>query len=189
MDESGDELGPELVKRLVAGDRDAFERLVRCYERPVFNLACRMLGNAAEAADATQNVFLKVFEHLESYDPKYRLFSWIYRIAVNESIDRLERRKHTVAGEMSIEDELLDSHERGPDEQAEAGQMHDLIQVALMELQTDYRTVVLLRNFSGFRYGEIAEILGIPEKTVKSRLHDARRVLRERLCSHGVVSA
>ncbi|HEX5354146.1 MAG TPA: sigma-70 family RNA polymerase sigma factor [Rhodanobacteraceae bacterium] len=189
MDESGDELGPELLTRLVAGDREAFERLVQCYERPVFNLACRMLGNATEAADATQSVFLKVFEHLDGYDPKYRLFSWIYRIAVNVSIDRLEQRKRTSAGEVPIEDELLDSGEQEPEEQAEASQIHDLIQVALMELQTDYRAVILLRHFSGCSYGEIAEILGIPEKTVKSRLHDARQHLRKRLCSRGVVSA
>lgn len=188
MGEERDDLDPALVTRLMAGDRDAFDRLVRCYERPIYTLAFRMLGDVTEAEDVAQSVFLKAFAHLASYDSKYRLFSWIYRIAVNESIDRLARRKRVGSGEVSIEDVRLESGAPGPDELVEVGQTHDLIQVALMELQTNYRAVILLRHFSGLDYSEIAEILQLPEKTVKSRLHSARQLLRERLCAHGVVA-
>lgn len=189
MVEGRDELDPATIARLQAGDRDAFDRMVRCYERPVYNVAFRMLGSAIEAADATQDVFLKVFEHLGSYDPGRRLFSWIYRIAVNESIDRLERRRNDCTIETPVEELLLESPERRPDAGVEANQAHDLIEVALMELQPDYRVVIQLRHFAGCSYDEMAEILGIPEKTVKSRLHSARQLLREKLAAHGVVSA
>lgn len=189
MEEVRNELDPGMVAQLREGDRDAFERMVECYERPMFNLAWRMLGNNAEAADATQNVFMKVFEHIGDYDPQYRLFSWIYRIAVNESIDRLNLRKRAADGDHRAGDMSLESGEAGPDELVGSGQMHDLIQAALMELQQDYRAIIVLRHFSECRYSEIAEILQIPEKTVKSRLYSARQEMRKRLSARGVVSA
>jgi RNA polymerase sigma-70 factor (ECF subfamily) len=113
-------------------DAGAFSELIECYERPMFNVAFRMLGNVAEAADATQNVFLKVFENIAGYDPKYRLFSWVYRIAVNESIDRLKHRRHAETVAMDVEDFPLASAERGPEQVAGDAQLHDLIQAALM---------------------------------------------------------
>lgn len=189
MEEARNELDPVVVSRLREGDRGAFEQLVECYERPMFKLAWRMLGNSTEAADATQNVFMKVYEHVGDYDPKYRLFSWIYRIAVNESLDRLSRRKHAGSNNDRVEDVSLASGERGPDEFVGSGQVHDLVQAALMELQEDHRAIIVLRHFSECRYREIAEILQIPEKTVKSRLYSARQELRNRLCARGVISA
>jgi len=189
MSVMNDELSPALVMRLRAHDGNAFGQLVKCYERPMFNLAFRMLGNAAEAADATQNVFLKVFEHLDGYDTRYRLFSWIYRIAMNESIDRLEQHKRTDAVTDREEDVPLTSGARGPEELARNDQMHDLIQATLMELSEDYRAVIVLRHFSECSYEQMAEILHIPEKTVKSRLYSARQVLREKLCQRGVTAA
>jgi len=82
MGRMSDEPDATWVARLRMRDAGAFSELIECYERPMFNVAFRMLGNVAEAADATQDVFLKVFENIAGYDPKYRLFSWIYRIAV-----------------------------------------------------------------------------------------------------------
>lgn len=189
MQGMSEELSPALVVRLMAHDRDAFGQLVKCYERPMFNVAYRMLGNRTEAADATQDVFLKVFEHLDGYNTKYRLFSWIYRIAVNESIDRLERHKRTDAVPARVEDLSLASVEREPEDLVRNSQMHDVIQAALMELQHDYRAVIVLRHFSECSYGQMAEILHIPEKTVKSRLYSARQALREKLCRRGVTTA
>jgi RNA polymerase sigma-70 factor (ECF subfamily) len=189
MDGMNDELSPALVMRLRARDADAFGQLVKCYERPMFNVAYRMLGNAAEAADATQDVFLKVFEHMTGYDTKYRLFSWIYRIAVNESIDRLKRRQRTHAAPTRVEDLPLASDEPGPEKLVRDAQTHDAIQAVLMELQHDYRAVIVLRHFSECSYGQMAEILRIPEKTVKSRLYSARQALREKLCMRGVTTA
>ena len=77
------------------GDRKALDSLVRRYERPVYNAAYRMLGNPDEAADVTQTVFLKAFENLDRFNPKYKFFSWIYRIAINESINQLKKRGRT----------------------------------------------------------------------------------------------
>lgn len=184
-----DELDPMLVARLVQGDETAFEQLVTCYERPMFNVAYRMLGSLSEAADVTQTVFMKVFEHLHEYDPKYRLFSWIYRIAVNESIDRLQRHKRTTGMEDPVENMPLESGERRPDELFGNEQLHDLIQATLMELQKDYRAVIVLRHFSECSYENMAEILQVPEKTVKSRLFSARQLLRQKLMDRGVTSA
>ncbi len=82
-----------LVDRCRRGDRQAIETLIREYEKPVYNVAYRILGNPDDAADATQSVFLKAFEKLDHYDPKYKFFSWIYRIAVNESINQFKRNR------------------------------------------------------------------------------------------------
>ena len=191
-----------LLSRCRQGDRDAFAALVGSYERPVFAVAYRMLGNVADAADATQTAFLKMYEHLDGYDPHYRVFSWIYRIAVNEALDRLQWRRRngmtqgnyrgsadTGATTEEADEDGVASAEQGPDEQFEAGQLHDCVQAALMELQRDYRAVIVLRHFSGCSYEEMASILHVPEKTVKSRLHSARQLLKKRLCAHGVEAA
>lgn len=185
----GDDLGPAWLARLRSRDAAAFGKLVECYERPLFNVAYRMLGNVAEAADATQDVFLKAFEGMPSYDPKYRLFSWIYRIAVNESIDRLKRRRRVDVAAVDVAELPLASAERGPVETVGDSQIHDAIQAALLDLQQDYRAVIVLRHFSECSYEQMAEILHIPEKTVKSRLYSARQALRVQLCARGVVAA
>ena len=184
-----DESDATWVARLRTHDADAFSELIECYERPMFNVAFRMLGNAAEAADATQDVFLKVFENIARYDPKYRLFSWIYRIAVNESIDRLKHRRHAEAFAIDVEDFPLASVERGPEQVTGDAQLHDLIQTALMELPYDHRVVIVLRHFAECSYAQMAEILHIPEKTVKSRLYSARQELHGKLFAHGVATA
>lgn len=183
-----DKLGPALALRLQAHDAAAFNELVQSCERPLFNLAFRMLGNADEAADATQDVFVKVFENVATYDPQRRLFSWIYRIAVNESLDRLKHHRRTDAVAVPVEDLPLASNERGPAEQAQGGEAHDLIQAALMELPRDYRAVIVLRHFSDLSYAQMAETLHIPEKTVKSRLYSARQELRAKLCTRGLTA-
>ncbi|HJR14028.1 MAG TPA: sigma-70 family RNA polymerase sigma factor [Rhodanobacteraceae bacterium] len=184
-----DEPDAAWLARLRVHEAGAFTQLIEYYERPMFNVAFRMLGNIAEAADATQDVFLKVFENIAGYDPKYRLFSWIYRIAVNESIDRLKHRRHAEVVAIDVEDFPLASTERGPEQMAGDAQMHDLIQTALMELQYDHRAVIVLRHFAECSYAQMAEILHIPEKTVKSRLYSARQELHGKLFAHGVATA
>jgi RNA polymerase sigma-70 factor (ECF subfamily) len=134
------------------------------------------LGNPEDAADVTQSVFLKAFEHLDRYNPEYKFFSWIYRIAINESINQFNRGKR----EQAL-DEAQPSSTRGPAEQTEADVLSDRIQEALMALQEDYRMVIVLRHFSELSYREISEILHIPEITVKSRLYSARQLLKDRL--------
>lgn len=175
-----------LISSCKRGDRDALGVLVSRYEKPVFNAAYRMLGNRAEASDVTQSVFLKVFEHLDGYESKFRFFSWIYRIALNESIDQLQRRKQL---ELPGGDEFIDDQAAstvGPEEQVNASQLHDFIQAALMELQHDYRAVIVLRHFADCSYEQMAEILHVPEKTIKSRLYSARQAMKEKLNAKGI---
>ena len=170
-----------LIERCQHGDRQALEELLGQYERPVYNAAYRILGNPDDAADATQAVFLKAFEHLGQYDPKYKFFSWIYRIAVNESINQLKRGRN----QQPLDDTEV-AGTRGPDAAVEAGDLSREIEVGLMGLKEDYRTVIVLRHFSECSYRQISEILQIPEKTVKSRLYSARQLMKETLQARGV---
>jgi len=146
------------------------------YEKPVYNAAFRMLNNRDDARDVTQTVFLKVFENFAQFDPSRRFFSWIYRITLNESINwlgkenRLEPLLHETADEG-----------KGPDEELDSARVAAAVQAALMTINTDYRSVVILKHFLGCSYVEISDILEIPEKTVKSRLYTARQQLKDAL--------
>jgi RNA polymerase sigma-70 factor (ECF subfamily) len=156
------------------GERTAFEALLIKYEKPVYNAAYRMLNSSDDARDVTQTVFLKAYENLGRYDPKFRFFSWIYRIALNESINCLNSRNRTeeLAGEPVAET-------GGPDDATDTDQQSRRIQSALMKIKPEYRSVIVLRHFHEFNYLEISEILDIPEKTVKSRLYSGRQMLKD----------
>lgn len=169
-----------LIEDCRRGDRQALGSLVRRYERPVYNAAYRMLGNADEAADVVQTTFLKAFENLHRYNPQYKFFSWIYRIAVNESINQLNRRKRL--GELG-DNEV--SPGPGPDMTVDAEVMSSELQAALMSLSEDHRAVIVLRHFVESSYREIGQVLQIPEKTVKSRLFSARKAMKVQLESKG----
>ena len=163
----------EMVNRVKRGDRQAMEALVTEFEKPVFNTAFRMLGNRDDAADVSQTTFLKVFQNIEQFNPTYRLFSWVYRIAMNESMDVSALRSRS--GALNEEPSAA---ERGPGELADADQTSHRVQHALMQLSNDYRSVIVLRYFTGSNYREMAATLNIPEKTVKSRLYSARQQLK-----------
>ncbi len=152
------------------------------YERPVYNAAYRIVGNPDDAADVTQAVFLKAFEQLDQYKPEFKFFSWIYRIAINESINQIKRN----ANQVSLDDREI-SDARGPDDIVGTEDISRGIQESLMELREDYRTVVVLRHFSECSYRQISEILHIPEKTVKSRLYSARQLMKEELKGSGII--
>jgi len=171
----------ELVARCRDGDRAAFAGLVERYQRPVYNAALRLLGDREEARDVAQSAFLKVLENLDRYDPRFKFFSWIYRIAVNEALHVLEKRRPTV----DIDDQVL---EAGHDPAAEvgSGEVAAGIQGCLLQLSADHRAVVVLRHFSELSYEEIATVLELPAKTVKSRLFEARERLRGLLEARGL---
>ena len=167
-----DEQDRALVKRWLGGQRDAASGLVDRYQKRLFNVALRMLGNVQDAEDVTQTVFLNVFLKLRTYDPRFKFFSWIYRMTVNESLNTLKRRKPTV----TLEDELdIQAPGAAPDG---ATEVQDRVGKALMCLKPDDRAVVVLRHFASFSYQEIADVLEIPVLTVKSRLFTARERLR-----------
>ncbi len=133
-----------------------------------------MLGNVQDAEDVTQTAFGNAFAALESYDPKYRFFSWIYRMAVNESLNTQMRRKNVVSFDGSF-----DIPQAGVSQSA--AEAEERVGRALMELKPDDRAVVVLKHFVSFSYEEISDVLDVPVKTVKSRLFTARERLRQSL--------
>lgn len=171
----------ELVTRSLEGDTRAYGRLIDAHQRVLFNLALRMVNDFEDAKDLTQIVFIKAYENLASFERGRKFFSWIYRIMVNESLNLIARRR-------SAEplDETMEASERSPDRIAESNEMNGIIQEALTELSSDHRQVILLRHFAQLSHQEMSEMLEIPEKTVKSRLFTARRVLGEILTKRGV---
>jgi len=146
---------------------------VNRFHRSVFNVALRMLGNVQDAEDVTQTTFGNAFAALESYNPKYRFFSWIYRMTVNESLNTLKRRREVVSLDGSFD---VPAPEATSDSDAE-----ERVARALLELKPDDRAVVVLRHFVSFSYEEISDVLEVPVKTVKSRLFTARERLRDSL--------
>ena len=173
-----DEDDRALVERFRRGDRDAFAELVARYQGPVYNAAFWVVRRAEDAGDVCQTAFLKAAERIDDYDPKFRFFSWIYRIALNEALNLVRDHGREEALDESVE---LVSEAAGPDDRVHAGQRARRLQDALMRLPTNDRIVVTLRHFSELSYAEIADALGIEEKTVKSRLFEARQRLRAML--------
>lgn len=159
-----------------SGGRKALGELLHRYQGAVYQAAFRIVGNAEDASDVTQATFLKVFENRRDYDPKHRFFSWLYRIAVNEAINFAKREGYrrqvrTPAPDGQVEPPVALEQER----------RSNGVQTGLLSLGEDQRTVIVMKHFSGFSYREIAEILQLPEKTVKSRLYSARQALKQKL--------
>jgi len=176
---AADEWDRLLVQRYLGGQEDAAGDLVDRYQRRLFNVAFRMLGNLQDAEDVTQTVFGNVFDSLGRYDPQYRFFSWIYRMTVNESLNAIKRRKQMV----TLEDDLaIPASGTAADDALE---LEERVGKALMQLKPDDRAVMVLRHFASFSHEEIAEVLEVPSKTVKSRLFTARERLRSVLLAQG----
>ena len=159
-----------------SGNRDAFIGLVERYQRPVYNAAFWVLRRPDDAADVVQTVFLRVIERLDEYDPKYRFFSWLYRIAVNEALDVLRRNGR----EEPLDDDIDIPDVPGGDPESVLARAQESAHLrrCLLRLSTNDRIVLTLRHFSDLSYDEIAQVLELDEKTVKSRIFDARRRLR-----------
>ena len=174
-----DEADDTLLARYRKGDREAFAELVVRYQRPLYNAALWIVRKPEDASDVTQIVFLRVAERLDEYDPKYRFFSWIYRIAVNESLNLLRRTGRE--DELDEEADFAAGDRANPEWQLGEMQQSRRIRAALASMTANDRMVLMLRHFSEFSYEEIARILDLSEKTVKSRLYEARQRLRELL--------
>jgi len=163
------------VAQCLRGETAAFEALVARYQRVLFTVAFRLTGNYEDARDATQNAFVRAYERLDRFDPERKFFSWIYRIALNESLNlrRIRQPNEPLADTMTAEG--------GQTEAVEAAETGARVQKALMRLTKEHREVIVMRHFADLSYDEIADALGIPEKTVKSRLFSARQRLAELL--------
>jgi RNA polymerase sigma-70 factor (ECF subfamily) len=166
------------------GDRGAFIGLVERYQRPVYNAALWILRRPEDAGDVTQTVFLKVIERLDEYDPRFRFFSWLYRIAVNEALD--VHRRNGREEPLAEDADFPDADGAGPESRLSRAQDSERLSRGLRRLSTGDRTVLTLRHFSDLSYEEIAQILGVDEKTVKSRLFEARKRLRALIAREAV---
>lgn len=162
------------------GDRTAFGRLAEAYQRPVFNLTYRMLGDPSEAEDAAQEAFLRAYARLHQYDPSHKFSTWLFSIANHHCIDRLRKRRVTT---LSIEDHpvvyTLESDNVRPEDHLLAQERSEHLQSLMNELEPDYRTPLVLRYWHEYSYQEIAETMNISLSAVKSRLFRARQKLGE----------
>ena len=169
----------ELVSKAQEGDRNAYSELMRAHSQGVLNVIYRMCGNMQVAEDAAQETFIQAWLKLRSYRPGTSLRNWLYRIAVNTAIDMLRKEKRILPGE--IDDLNLRDSDPGPEAMAADSERTEMVQEAILALPDASRAVLVLREYEGFSYKEIAESLEIPVGTVMSRLNYARKLLREKL--------
>ena len=157
-----------LVERTRNGDRQAFGDLVDAHGPVIYNLALRMTGNPEDARDLSQTTFVKAWQRLESFRGESRFFSWLYRIAIHEVLNF--RRGSGRTAEL---DETEPSREPGPAETYERNEEITGVQTALLQLRDEDREIIVLRHFLALSHVEIGNLLHVPDKTVKSRLHTA----------------
>jgi RNA polymerase sigma-70 factor (ECF subfamily) len=180
-----------LIAACRAGRTEAFGVLVQRYQDRLYPTMLRLTGSADDALDLLQDAFLRAFEKLDRFQGESSFYTWVYRIAVNLALSGRRRRRVTArlgigGGRGEPLDPRDDSSSSDPTLPLEQAERDDLIQSALNSLADDHRAVVVMKEFDGLRYEEIAAILNVPVGTVRSRLHRARLDLRERL--KGVVT-
>jgi RNA polymerase sigma-70 factor (ECF subfamily) len=170
----------EIVARVRNGDREAFAKLVLKYQSRVFTLAMRILDNRSEAEDIAQDIFVKVFQSLHDFRGASRFSTWLYRIAVNHCLNHIRRRTRQQQTFVVTESEewMQESSGSNPQKTLEQKERWALVQAKLQLLSPEHRTIVLLRDFEGLSYEEIADVLQLESGTVKSRLHRARMELK-----------
>ena len=180
------------LKALIAGDRAEFARMVDLYSNPIYRLGLRMLGNPQDAEDILQNTFLNALTHLPTFEGRSSLSTWLYRIAANEALMRLRRKKP----EVNLEDAETDQHAEDlkptqfvdwsalPEEQLLSGEGEKVLDQAIQNLPESLRIVFLLRDIEELSIRETAEALSLTETNVKTRLLRARMFLREQLSTY-----
>ncbi|MFQ5436110.1 MAG: RNA polymerase sigma factor [Anaerolineae bacterium] len=180
------------LERARQGDKAAFGRLIEAYQKPVYNLAYRMLNNAGEAEEAAQEAFIRAYTRLETYNPAHKFSTWILSITSNYCIDQIRKRRALL---LSI-DEPLPPHPalrsdvtKGPESALVKNEQQELVQSLLQELPPDYRQAVVLRYWYDLSYEEIAEVMNTTVSAIKSRLFRARRQLAQIGMVHGLSPA
>ncbi len=183
-----------LLARAKKGEIAAFESLMTAYENRVYTLALRSTGSEQDAADITQEVFLRAWKSLESFRGDSSLSTWLYRVTSNICVD-FARKRAAESGMASIDDaespaaSVADpSRAIQPEQAVENQELREELQYALSQLSEEHREVVLLRDVAGLAYTEIARTLGLEDGTVKSRLARARNSLRKILLERGNIS-
>lgn len=180
-----------LLDRAKAGDTQAFEQLIEDYEKKVFNIALRMMGNYDDAKDMAQESLIKVYKSISSFKEQSSLSTWIYRITTNVCLDELRKRKSRkvvyIDENIKFDDgeakKEIVSDEITPEEKVERDEIKRMLNSAISELSDEHKTVIVLRDIQGFSYEEISNITKCPQGTVKSRINRARQALKEILMS------
>jgi RNA polymerase sigma-70 factor (ECF subfamily) len=177
-----------LVAKIKVGDNKAFEELVQTYQKRIYMIAYGILKNEADAYDATQDVFLKVFKYINNFQENSSLYTWIYKITKNVSIDIYRKKRNLSSieyGEQykneSIYSESVHQKIVSPVEKVEVKELAVKVAAAMEKLSDDHRLMLQLREFDDLSYTDIAEILDISKGTVMSRLHHARINLKKYL--------
>ena len=181
-----------LIARLKERDELAFNEVVRAHGDKVFSLVYRMIGNRAEAEDLAQEVFVTVFKTVDTFRSESKFTTWLLRIAANHCKNRikyLSRRRTDGGGLDDMPEEkmadvgraLVQGHIDGPDVMLEAAELERLMQEAITTLDEEHRLLIVLRDVEELSYEEIGEVAGLPEGTIKSRLHRARMAIKEYL--------
>jgi RNA polymerase sigma-70 factor (ECF subfamily) len=191
------ELERSLLRRLRAHDERAFRELIDGHRDRVYNITFRMLGNRAEAEDIAQEVFITVFKTIETFREESKFSTWLYRVTVNHCKNRIKYLARRHDRDRDELDETSNGHNSAavgsaiggatpaaPDRALEGAQMEKLLQDAIGNLDDEHRVVVVLRDIEDLSIEEICEITGLPDGTVKSRLHRARLALRKKLQRH-----
>lgn len=188
------ELERSLLRRLRERDERAFRELLEGHRDRVYNITFRMLGNRAEAEDVAQEVFISVFKTIDTFREQSKFSTWLYRVTVNHCKNRIKylARRHDRDKDeldetsLGINGAVIGAPVRTPqpDRALEGAQLEGLLQDAIAALDEDQRIVVVLRDIEDLSIEEICEITGLPDGTVKSRLHRARLVLRKKLQRH-----
>ena len=182
------ELERELIRKCKSGDARFYEPLVRAYEPVGLRLAVAMMGNTEDAQDALQEAFIKTYDTLHRFDLRRPFGPWFFQILRNQCRDMLRSRKAKFR--MEEVDEKIEERpadfERGPERARQRNDARAVLWKGLERIGTEHREVLVLKELEGFRYGEIAQILEIPEGTVASRLYHARNALREALVEMNV---
>jgi len=185
----------QLVRRLRDRDEQAFRELMTEHRDKVYNLTLRMLGNRAEAEDVAQEVFIQVFKTIDTFREESKLSTWLYRVAVNlckNRIKYLARRQDRNKDQLDETTEAAASSAvaapggppKRPDRAVEGAQLEVVLQEAIATLDEDHRVLVVLRDIEDLSIEEICVITGLPDGTVKSRLHRARLALRKKVARH-----
>ena len=183
----------ELVQRARQGDEDSFAALVEQNQGRIYNLALRMVGNPDDAAELCQEAFLNAWKGLGKFQGDSSFATWLYRLASNVCIDflRKEKRRSTLSMTVSLDDDGEQQQADLPDErfsphvEAARGARREILRAGVATLSEEHRKVLILRELEGLSYGEIAQILGLEEGTVKSRIARARLALRKYLIKSG----
>jgi len=176
-----------LLIKAKSGDIEAFEQLVEVYEKKVFNIALRMIGNYDDANDIAQEVFIRVYKSLGGFKEQSAFSTWIYRITTNVCLDELRKRKNKkvvyIDEDVKSDDgeikRQFEATEPTPEIVAEKNYVRQVVNDAIQKLSEEHRTVIILRDIQGFSYEEIAKITKCPEGTVKSRINRARQALKD----------